>query len=52
MKTNCKDVYAAGDIASFPLRDSPESAIELVNVGHWQMALHHGRTVGMLSYLY
>lgn len=47
MKTNCKDVYAAGDIASFPLRDSPESAIELVNVGHWQMALHHGRTVAL-----
>lgn len=50
--TNCEDVYAAGDIASFPFRHSPECTIELVNVGHWQMALHHGRTVGMLSDLY
>ena len=52
MMTNCQDVYAAGDIASFPFRDSPKSAIESVSVGHWQMALHHGRTVGMLSSFY
>jgi len=47
MMTNCQDVYAAGDIASFPFRDSPKSAIESVSVGHWQMALHHGRTVAL-----
>lgn len=42
MRTNVKRVYAVGDIASFPLNESGE----LVNIGHWQMALHHGRTAG------
>lgn len=50
MRTNCQNVYAAGDIASFPLNrtvnSEDEEATKLVNVGHWQMALHHGRTAG------
>ena len=44
MRTNCQDVYAVGDIALFPMYNDQEQ--ELVNVGHWQMALHHGRTAG------
>ncbi|KAI9561897.1 hypothetical protein GHT06_012859 [Daphnia sinensis] len=48
MRTNCSDVYAVGDIASFPLRAKEEcDDIKLVNIGHWQMALHHGRTAAL-----
>lgn len=48
MRTNCSDVYAVGDIASFPLRAKEEcDARKLVNIGHWQMALHHGRTAAL-----
>lgn len=47
MRTNCQDVYAVGDIASFPMHNNKVDEIpKLVNVGHWQMALHHGRTAG------
>ncbi len=46
MRTNCRDVYAVGDIASFPLNANEDEPPKLVNVGHWQMALHHGRTAG------
>jgi len=47
MRTNCKDVYAVGDIASFPLHAKEENETrKLVSIGHWQMALHHGRTAG------
>lgn len=47
MRTNCRDVYAVGDIASFPLHAKEENETrKLVNIGHWQMALHHGRTAG------
>jgi len=53
MRTNYENVYAAGDIASFPMVENEDE--QLVNVGHWQMALHMGRTVGIkkiYSYLY
>lgn len=45
MRTNNHNVYACGDIASFPMAEGDEDQA-LVNVGHWQMALHMGRTVG------
>lgn len=47
MRTNCADIYAVGDIASFPLFDDEGERCQLVSIGHWQMALHHGRTAGM-----
>ncbi|XP_046442714.1 apoptosis-inducing factor 3-like isoform X2 [Daphnia pulex] len=48
MRTNCRDVYAVGDIASFPLHAKEENETrKLVNIGHWQMALHHGRTAAL-----
>ncbi|XP_064612325.1 apoptosis-inducing factor 3-like [Liolophura sinensis] len=40
MKTNLPDVLAAGDIVEFPLFTVND---EKVNIGHWQMAHHHGR---------
>lgn len=46
MRTNCQDVYAVGDIALFPIHNDQEQESSLVNIGHWQMALHHGRTAG------
>jgi hypothetical protein len=47
MRTNCKDIYAVGDIASFPVHEKESDEHKnLVNIGHWQMALHHGRTAG------
>lgn len=46
MRTNCQDVYAVGDIALFPIHSDQEQESSLVNIGHWQMALHHGRTAG------
>lgn len=44
--TNCQDIYAAGDIASFPLWREQDGEPQ-VNIGHWQMALHHGRTAAL-----
>ncbi len=40
MKTNKPNVYAAGDIADFPLTCVGD---QRVNIGHWQMACQHGR---------
>ena len=48
MKTNLKNVYAVGDIASFPLRLPTFSGEEKwVNIGHWQLASAHGRCAGL-----
>nr|CAH0112337.1 unnamed protein product [Daphnia galeata] len=48
MRTNCKDIYAVGDIASFPVHEKESDEHKnLVNIGHWQMALHHGRTAAL-----
>ncbi|KAM4796386.1 apoptosis-inducing factor 3-like [Rhinophrynus dorsalis] len=48
MRTSVPDVFAAGDVVSFPL-----SIMEghRVNIGHWQMAHSHGRiaALNMLS---
>ena len=41
MRTNAEGVYAVGDIASFPIALNKNK--KLVNIGHWSMALHHGR---------
>jgi len=39
------NVYAAGDIAKFPLR-LPTTAAD-VAIGHWQLAFNHGNTAGL-----
>ncbi|GFR86765.1 apoptosis-inducing factor 3-like protein [Elysia marginata] len=44
MRTNIKDVYAAGDITVFPLASVSD---ESVNIQHWQMAHQHGRIAGL-----
>lgn len=47
MKTNVDDVFAAGDIAFFPIfRPKDDGNQQFASIGHWQMALHHGRTAG------
>ena len=40
METSVTDVYAAGDIASFPLSIADDN---LVNIGHWQLACKLGQ---------
>lgn len=42
MKTNIPDVFAAGDVVSFPL---PLVGHKRVNIGHWQLAQAHGTTL-------
>lgn len=37
-----EDVFAAGDIAKFPLPLISDS----VSIGHWQLAHYHGRVAG------
>ncbi|XP_072013817.1 apoptosis-inducing factor 3-like [Amphiura filiformis] len=44
MRTNKPNVFAAGDIADFPLCCIGE---ERVNIGHWQMASQHGRIAAL-----
>ncbi|XP_026137987.1 apoptosis inducing factor mitochondria associated 4 [Carassius auratus] len=44
MKTNIPDVFAAGDVVSFPL---PLVGHKRVNIGHWQLAQAHGRIAGL-----
>uniref|UniRef100_A0A671M2U3 Apoptosis-inducing factor 3-like n=1 Tax=Sinocyclocheilus anshuiensis TaxID=1608454 RepID=A0A671M2U3_9TELE len=44
MKTNIPDVFAAGDVVSFPL---PLVGHKRVNTGHWQLAQAHGRISGL-----
>uniref|UniRef100_A0A673GSI7 Apoptosis inducing factor mitochondria associated 4 n=1 Tax=Sinocyclocheilus rhinocerous TaxID=307959 RepID=A0A673GSI7_9TELE len=44
MKTNIPDVFAAGDVVSFPL---PLVGHKRVNIGHWQLAQAHGRISGL-----
>uniref|UniRef100_A0A672SVC4 Apoptosis inducing factor mitochondria associated 4 n=1 Tax=Sinocyclocheilus grahami TaxID=75366 RepID=A0A672SVC4_SINGR len=44
MKTNIPDVFAAGDVASFPL---PLVGHKRVNIGHWQLVQAHGRISGL-----
>ncbi|XP_076832126.1 apoptosis inducing factor mitochondria associated 4 isoform X2 [Brachyhypopomus gauderio] len=44
MKTNVTDVFAAGDVVSFPLWLCGDKK---VNIGHWQMAQAHGRIAAL-----
>uniref|UniRef100_A0A8C5MLJ7 Rieske domain-containing protein n=1 Tax=Leptobrachium leishanense TaxID=445787 RepID=A0A8C5MLJ7_9ANUR len=44
MRTSVPDVFAAGDVASFPL---PMMEGRRVNTGHWQMAHSHGRIAAL-----
>ena len=41
MKTNVPDIYAAGDVTSFPLKIRGGQRVQ---IGHWQMAHSHGNT--------
>ena len=45
LKTNVDGVYAAGDIAKFPLTIHNET--HSVAIGHWQIAQSHGRLAGL-----
>ena len=48
MRTNLENVYAAGDIAYFPVfRPKEDGNHQFASIGHWQMALHHGRAAGI-----
>ncbi|TSN39313.1 Apoptosis-inducing factor 3 [Bagarius yarrelli] len=44
MRTNISDVFAAGDVASFPLSIHADKR---VNIGHWQLAQAHGRVAAL-----
>ncbi|XP_053503511.1 apoptosis inducing factor mitochondria associated 4 isoform X3 [Ictalurus furcatus] len=44
MRTNNPDVFAAGDVASFPLSIQADKR---VNIGHWQLAQAHGRVAAL-----
>ncbi|TRY92537.1 hypothetical protein DNTS_024544 [Danionella cerebrum] len=44
MKTNIADIFAAGDVVSFPLALVGHKS---VNIGHWQLAQAHGRIAGL-----
>lgn len=43
--TSNEEIFAAGDIANFPLKLS--SVAQNVTIGHWQIAQNHGRIVGL-----
>uniref|UniRef100_A0A3P9H288 Apoptosis inducing factor mitochondria associated 4 n=1 Tax=Oryzias latipes TaxID=8090 RepID=A0A3P9H288_ORYLA len=44
MRTNTPDIFAAGDVTSFPLTIRGG---EHVNIGHWQMSQAHGKIAGL-----
>jgi len=44
MRTNIKNIYAGGDIVSFPYCYDND---KLINIGHWQLAAAHGRCAAM-----
>ncbi len=46
MRTNKENVFAAGDIVTFPLFMSDD---EQANVQHWQMAHRHGKSLSLRS---
>jgi NADPH-dependent 2,4-dienoyl-CoA reductase/sulfur reductase-like enzyme len=41
METSAKDVYAGGDVVSFPMDG------EIISTGHWQMAQSQGRVAAL-----
>jgi NADPH-dependent 2,4-dienoyl-CoA reductase/sulfur reductase-like enzyme len=47
LETSCPGVFAAGDIANFPLQLPTVGGDQRVAIGHWQIAQTHGRTVGL-----
>uniref|UniRef100_A0A8B9GWE8 Apoptosis inducing factor mitochondria associated 4 n=1 Tax=Astyanax mexicanus TaxID=7994 RepID=A0A8B9GWE8_ASTMX len=44
MRTNIPDVFAAGDVVSFPLALRED---KMVQIGHWQLAQAHGRVAAL-----
>ncbi|KAL7831864.1 hypothetical protein AOLI_G00294120 [Acnodon oligacanthus] len=44
MRTNIPDVFAAGDVASFPLCIREDKRVQ---IGHWQLAQAHGRVAAL-----
>jgi len=44
LETSVEDIFAAGDIARFPLFCADNLK---VNIGHWQLAMAHGRRAGL-----
>ena len=47
MKTNVDNIFAAGDIASFPLDLPTLDGKRQVSIGHWQLANAHGRIAAL-----
>lgn len=46
MKTNLDNVYAGGDVVSFPLKYYSDKQ---VSIGHWQIAQNHGNFLNELQ---
>ena len=46
LQTNVAGVFAAGDIANFPLSLPSLASDTRATIGHWQLALAHGKCVG------
>jgi 3-phenylpropionate/trans-cinnamate dioxygenase ferredoxin reductase subunit len=46
LQTNVTGVFAAGDIANFPLSLPNLESDTRATIGHWQLALAHGKCVG------
>uniref|UniRef100_A0A3Q4H9V6 Apoptosis inducing factor mitochondria associated 4 n=1 Tax=Neolamprologus brichardi TaxID=32507 RepID=A0A3Q4H9V6_NEOBR len=44
MRTNVPDIFAAGDVTSFPLTIRGD---QRVSIGHWQMSHAHGRVAAL-----
>ncbi|XP_065576723.1 apoptosis-inducing factor 3-like isoform X2 [Artemia franciscana] len=44
LQTSEPSIYAAGDIANFPLTLHSESSPQRTSIGHWSLAMAHGRT--------
>lgn len=44
MRTNIPDVFAAGDVTSFPLTIRGD---QMVNIAHWQMSQAHGKVAAL-----
>ena len=44
MSTSVPDIWAAGDIISFPLNSYKD---QMVNIGHWGLAMYHGKIAAL-----
>ena len=47
MKTNVANIFAVGDIASFPLDLPSFEGVRQLNIGHWQLANAHGKCAAL-----